>query len=255
MIKNRDGAHLFSEKRGRGSFLFLLIGGFSGSADLAQGVVEVEASGGGANPGIIAEGSAAVEAELEALDLLFGEGLIDVVKPVAGDVQWPGGEKGVEIGVVGGSDGEGAEWPVLGTADEIGSEGVAFDVAAEGEKMFVPLDGEGFEAILIEVAIADGVVGGAPAHGVGVGEPAEEGGELAILLWPDDEMPVGGHEAEGKDGDGMALVGFLEGFEEGVVVGRSAEHDHTTNGAVEDVINQAAGSDAGASGHGGIVQA
>ena len=135
--------------------------------------------------------------------------------------------------------------PELGAGDEVGIKRIALDVAAEGEEMIVALDGEGFEAALVEVAVADGVMGDAPAHGVSVGEPAEKIGELVVFFRPDDEVPVGGHEAEGEDADGVALVSEEEDAEEGVVVGGFSEHGHAVDGAVEDVVDEAAGSGAG----------
>ncbi len=92
----------------------------------------------------------------------------------------------------------------MGAGDEFGGERVAFDVAADGEEVFAgggALDGEGFEAALVEVAVADGAVGDAPAHGVGVGEPAEEVGDLGVGGGADDEVPVVGHEGVGEDGE------------------------------------------------------
>jgi len=77
---------------------------------------------------------------------------------------------------------------------------------------------------------------------------------LVVFFRPDDEVPVGGHEAEGEDADGVALVSEDEDAEEGVVVGGFAEHGHAADGAVEDVVDQAAGSGAGETGHGRIVQ-
>ena len=115
--------------------------------------------------------------------------------------------------------------------------------------MLIALHGEGFESALIEVPVAARVMRNAPAYGVGVGEPAKEGGNLAVLLGPDDEMPVGGHKAEGEDADGVALVGQEEDAQEGVVVGGFAEHGHFADGAIEDMIDQSAGGFSGDAGH------
>ena len=101
---------------------------------------------------------------------------------------------------------EAAPGPVLGPFDQAGRQGVALDVAADLQEVLVALDREALEAALVEVAEADGVVGDAPAHGVGVGEPAEEGGELRRLGRPDDEVPVVAHHAPGQDTDGVTLV-------------------------------------------------
>lgn len=71
----------------------------------------MEARGGGEGPGVAAEGAAALEADLDALRFLFGERLIDVMGPVAGDWDWPGGEEILEFGIAGGADGEAGVGP------------------------------------------------------------------------------------------------------------------------------------------------
>ncbi len=139
----------------------------------------------------------------------------------------------------------------FGAVDELRGEGVSFDVAAEGEEVLIALDGEGFEAALVEVAVADGAVGDAPAHGVGVGEPAEEVGDLGGGGGADDEVPVVGHEAEGEDGEWDTGVGFEEDALEGGEVGGFFEEGDAAGGAVEDVVGVAFGGDAGASWHEG----
>jgi len=57
-----------------------------------------------------------------------------------------------------------------------GAEGISFDEAEDGLEVIVGLDGEGFEAALVEGAKANGFVAGAPALGVGECEPLHEGG-------------------------------------------------------------------------------
>jgi hypothetical protein len=73
-----------------------------------------------------------------------------------------------------GAGGEGGVGPVEGVFDEVGGEAVSFDVAGGDNEVVVGLDGKVFEAILIERSVSDGVVEDAGAHGVGVGEPAEQ---------------------------------------------------------------------------------
>ncbi len=65
-----------------------------------------------------------------------------------------------------------------------------------------------------------------------------------------DEVEVVGHEAEGEDADGGAVVGLLEGAEEGVVVGGFAEDGLGGWRVVEDVVDVIAEDDAWFAGHG-----
>jgi hypothetical protein len=53
----------------------------------------------------------------------------------------------------------------------------------------------------------------------------------------------------------MSLMRFKEDAEEGVVVGGPAEHFHAADGAIERVIDEAAGSDARVAGHGRSIAA
>lgn len=107
--------------------------------------------------------------------------------------------------------------------------------------MVIALDDEAFEPVLVEVAVADGVVRDPPAHGVRVGEPAEEVGQFALPFGPRDEVPVGGHDAVVEQAERVAFVGLADDAFEGFEVSVTAEHLHFSDRAVEDVIDQARG--------------
>jgi hypothetical protein len=216
-------------------------------------VIEMQARGGGEHPGIAAKGSAALKAGLDALELLVGKGLIDMCGPIAWDLDWPFRKDFMNRGIAEEPMVEAAVGPGLSAADEVGGKGISFDIAEECQEMFIALNRKGFEAILVEVAVANRVMGGSPADGVGVGEPAEEGGKLSVFSGPNHEMPVGRHETEGKKADGVALVGLEEDAQKGIVIGGFAEHFHAADGAVENVVDEAAGSNTRVSGHERII--
>jgi len=112
---------------------------------------------------------------------------------------------------------------------------------------------ERFEAALVEVSPADGTVGDAPAHGVGVGEPAEEAGELGAGTGLDDKVPVVFHEAPGEQGQIDAGPGLQEdAFEGGVVLGLAKKGD-AAGGAVEHMVDVTGRSVACMTGHGGML--
>jgi len=212
-------------------------------------MLKVEAGGGLAGPGVGAQGLSALQAEAHALEFFFGHGAVDVFDPVGGALDGPLGQQCAEAVGLGrgrgrwrGVRGAGVEacvGPLFGAVAEAGGEGVALDVATEGEEIVVAFDGKAFEAALVKMAIPDGVVRHPPAHGVGMGEAAEEIGQFAFLLGPDDEMPVRGHDAVGEKRKGAAFVSFEDDSLEGVVVGVAAEHLHLADRAIEDVIDQA----------------
>ena len=98
--------------------------------------------------------------------------------------------------------------------------------------MFVFFDGEGFEASLIQVPRSFGVMVCVPAHGVRVGEPAEEASPDA-LSWADDEMPMAGHPAVGKNRQFLSLKRFSDHTLESVVIFRLFQQRQPGNGSIE----------------------
>lgn len=76
-----------------------------------------------------------------------------------------------------------------------------------------------------------------PAHRVGVREPLHESGQFVIPLGPKDEMPVGGHQAEGQQSRGVCIEGFFQDPEDGVVIGVLAEQGEARHAAVEGVVD------------------
>src|SRR5277367_1271365 len=105
--------------------------------------------------------------------------------------------------------------------------------------MFLALDRKAFEAALIEVAIADRAVRHAPAHGVGVRQPAEEIGHLGVGRRPHDEMPVVAHHAPGKNWERDAFVGLDHYPFKSGEVRVPAKHGHAARRPVEDVVDVA----------------
>src|SRR5450432_17948 len=176
--------------------------------------------------------------------------MVDQLGPVSRAVYGPFGEEGFLLRGSVEACPEAGPGPLLGVPDHFGGQGIAFDVSAEGQEVIVLLDGEAFESALIEMAITDGVMRHPPAHGVSVGEPAEEVGDLVIVRGVDDEMPVAGQDAVGENADWMALVGLEDDALEGLEIVVVAEEFHATDRAVEDVIDQAAGGAARLTGHG-----
>ena len=53
-----------------------------------------------------------------------------------------------------------------------------------------------------------GVIMGVPAHGVRVGEPAQERRHFVFGLGPKNEVPMIGHDAVAENANGMLFPGF-----------------------------------------------
>jgi type II secretory pathway pseudopilin PulG len=133
--------------------------------------------------------------------------------------------------------------------DLFGGQRIALDVPANGEEMPVLLDGKTFESSLIQMAVSDRMMGDAPSHGMGMGQPAEKGGDLAVVMGPDYEMPMRGHDAETEDGNRMTVVSFKQDSLKSLEIAFVAEHDHLSDGTVEDVVDEASGSRAWMTSH------
>src|SRR4051812_4638264 len=115
---------------------------------------------------------------------------------------------------------EGAPAPALGLFDEVGAERVAFDVAADLEKVAVGLDREALEAALVEVTASAGLAVSVPSLRKGHCEPLHETRELAVVGRPEHEVEVVRHQAIVAEADaGFAGDSLGEGALEGGVVG------------------------------------
>jgi len=193
-----------------------------------------------------------LDADAERVEFGLGLGEVDAGEPIAGRIDGPLIHRQQPFGpAVFSVVGEAAPGPLLGGLYEIGAQRVAFDVAADGQKVIMLLDGKAFEAALIERAGAGGAVVGVVALGVGGGEQAHKVTELSIVIGIEDKVPVVGHEAIGNDADGDELVCALDDALHGEVVGVFAEDAGAANGAVEDVIDEAGGGKSQAAGHAG----
>jgi hypothetical protein len=250
--RRKGDAHVLSltQKRGRSCFVFAF-----GSAAGVEGPEEAEAAGSLVDPLIGSQGAIALQCSTHGGQFWFGQGFIDQRCPVARTIERPGGEQagGEGLRVVC----QAGPRPGLGAVRQFsnGAERVGFDVANEREQMMVFLHEEAFEATLVDVALAVRVIVLVIAADVGVGEPAHEGGELAVVLGEENEVKVVGHEAIAQQSyGGEALARFGQELDEGGVVGFFAEDGAAGIATIEDVEDESAGGDAGTAGHGGSIR-
>jgi len=106
--------------------------------------------------------------------------------------------------------------------------------------MLVGLDDERLKSPLVDMSATDRVAMRVPALGVGKSQPADKAGKLAVLLRPNNQMPVVGHNAIGKQPHLVAVNGRRQHAHEGVVVFGLLEDRHSSVGAVEHMVNQTA---------------
>src|SRR5262249_59952269 len=90
--------------------------------------------------------------------------------------------------------------------------------------MLISLNGKGLVSSLIEMSAADILIVGMPALRVREREPVHEVGQLAVGAWPQQEVPVIGHEAiAGEPHAGDVFQGLGEDALERLEVARLLE--------------------------------
>ncbi len=105
------------------------------------------------------------------------------------------------------------------------------------EAIGLVLNGKAFEAALIKMACANGVVNRMPPLSMSRGNPMNECREVAIIERPQEHMPVVGHNTVGRKTHRDFFEALGEDFFEDVEVGKAAEDILLAVGTVEDVIN------------------
>lgn len=115
--------------------------------------------------------------------------------------------------------------------------------------MAVGLDGETFVTALIQMADADGAVGGVEPLGVELSDPSHKGGQIAVVSGPDQQVPVIAHQAIAAQTHGETLDAFGEDLLESPEIIVFAEDAKTAVGPIEHVIGVSAQRDSFASRH------
>jgi hypothetical protein len=100
--------------------------------------------------------------------------------------------------------------------------------------MIVFLNGKGAKAALVDVAAA--VVVLVVATDVGGEQPAHVRAQIPVLLGPQDQMEMVGHQAIGHERHGGTFAGFMEKMEEGGVVAVFAKDGAAAIASVEDMV-------------------
>ena len=90
--------------------------------------------------------------------------------------------------------------PLICSGDEIRSQSVSFDVAADGEEVFVALHGERLESALVEWSFPGGSMSGMPSLRMRDGHPSHEFGQIVVCsaFWPEHQVPVIRHHGVGR---------------------------------------------------------
>lgn len=200
-------------------------------------------------PNVRAERSTAAQAHANALDLLLAERLVDECQPV---VRYGRGPARQDVGrgprpVA--SAGQARPPPQLGTIHQARPQRVALDIPRDRQEVMIRFNWKRLETILVNVSSPGGVPIRMPASSVGHGKPPKEVRKLVILCWPDEGVPVIGHDAVRAQADIQPRHGLSEHLLERMVVGLSVKDSGACVRAVEDVVRDSASSNAPGSRH------
>jgi hypothetical protein len=92
---------------------------------------------------------AAADALPNGIDLCFRERLVHIVYPIGATPYGPGRQERLLLLIALGPSPQAAPPPVFGPLHELGPQGIAIHVAADGEEMRVLFDGKRLEASLL----------------------------------------------------------------------------------------------------------
>jgi len=139
--------------------------------------------------------------------------------------------------------------PLLRSPHELGPQSIAFHVAADRVKVLVALHGKRLVSSLVQVAVADAAPMQAPAADVGRGQALHETAQFAILLRPEHEVPVIGHQAPGENPQGHFLDRLRHDPQEGEVVAVGLKDGPPVVASIQDVEDHSTRRDTGSAGH------
>ena len=146
-----------------------------------------------------AVGTATSCADLQGGKLSFRQGLVYPIGPPVGVGQRPVGERDAAAvcGVL--SRPEATPLPVFDNVDQIRSNRIPLNVTADRIEVLITLHGKGLERTLVYVAFTVAATECVPASHMRRGYLMHELGQLVILFWPDDKVPVVWQDAIRED--------------------------------------------------------
>ena len=168
---------------------------FARSALWAAGDFQAQGGDCCGRPSFVSIRTASIHAAAEGREFHGRLRLIDVLDPNRRPPKGPWRQSVRIGGRSAGPPRETAPTPLSGPQNQIGAECVAFDVSAHRQKMDIRLDREGFEASLVQVTRSRGTAVSVPALRTRQREPFCETRQFAVLLRPNDHVPVVSHQA------------------------------------------------------------
>ena len=169
-------------------------------------------------PRLAAVGLAATETLADLLQLQPGLRPRHHRQPIARPGQRPFAQPGPGVAVAMLATPETAPAPLFGSAHQFRPQGIRFHVPHDMVKGFVGLDRERLVAPLIDVPFAHLAAMHLPIADMRDRKLLHERGQFAVVLRPDHEVPMIGHQQIGADAQGAGFERFFDSPLEGFVI-------------------------------------
>jgi len=209
-----------------------------------------EALGHAFHPGLFPERATSLHTHSERFQFRGSLRTIHPRYPVSRSLHGPVTEPRRQLGISLIPPPEAGPLPVFRLCHQLRPERIAFDVARDGEEVFIGLHRKRFEPALINRAGARGVVMRMPALRMRDGNPAEDFRKFPVLPGPEEQVPMIRHEAIGGNADLSLGVGLGENLFKGGVVSGCLKERESPDAAIQDVIGEVAGGEAWTARHG-----
>jgi hypothetical protein len=127
--------------------------------------------------------------------------------------------------------------PILCPAHQVRPQGVALDIAANGQEMVFCLNRERLESSLVNVSGAMAVPMGVPPLCVRERKPSDKPRQFTVRVRLDHEVPMIGHQAPGEKIGAKAIDCLLENSLQSLVICVALENREAGIATVENVVN------------------
>lgn len=141
--------------------------------------------------------------------------------------------------------------PILRMSYQFRTQRVPLYVAHRRQQVHVLLNWKRLEPALPHVAAGPSATLSMIPPDMRRQQPLHVSTEVVIVAWPEDQVKMVGHEAEGEQPHVDAFVGGQQQIEEAAMVLVGVEDLHAAVAAVDDVVADAADGGAGGAWHGG----
>jgi len=208
---------------------------FRRAADWSIGLFEAEPFGDLFLPERVAKWAAALHAFAERFQLLLGLRLVHPFDPVRLPPNGPIGQQRLLLFRAVNAPPEAGPTPLFRSQHQIGSERIALHVAGHHPEMLVTSDGERLVSALIDVPQSDVMPMLLPTADVRDRQPLHESRQVAVVLRPQQQVPMVRHQRVGAEADWRLVTSFFENSLERLEVCRLLKQPHAPYAAIQHV--------------------